>query len=105
MTGSTFKLMNGASLSASVSSDTVDLLNFDGYSVQVIMTGSPVGTLKIQGTNDGTNFEDIPDTSFAVTTSGGVLYNCVEQQYNRFKVVYTRASGSGTLDCYVTLKD
>lgn len=105
MAGSAFKLTNEVSLSASVSSDKVDFLNFDGYSAQCIITGAPVGTLKLQSSNDGSTWDDVPDSSYSVTVAVSVMYSCVEQEYQYFRVSYTRSSGSGALNVFVVLKE
>jgi hypothetical protein len=105
MAGIAFKIVNSGNLAASVNSDKVDFLNFDGFSVQCVLTGSPVGTLKLQSSNDGATWDDVPDSSFAVTTAVSVMYNCVEQEYTYFRVSYTRSSGTGELNAFATLKD
>lgn len=81
-----------------------------GYSVQVILTGAPVGTLKLQGSSDPVpdanfsaanyavvNWTDVANSSQAVTGAGTVAYDVVKSAYNWVRVVYTAASGSGTI--------
>lgn len=45
-------IFNQSSLSASVTSVPMKLKVAVGYSVQLAITGSPVGTIKIQASND-----------------------------------------------------
>ncbi len=104
MSALSFKLVNNASLAASVTSDLVNFINFDSFSVHCNIEGAPVGTLKLQSSIDGSFWDDVPDSSFAVSSATTVMYNCVEQEYTYFKLVYTRSSGTGTLNAYATLK-
>lgn len=104
MSNQLFKLVNDISLAASSASNYAELLNYDSFSVHVIITGAPVGTLKLQSSNDGVNWEDVPDSSYAVSAAVTVMYNCVEQEYAYFRLSYTRASGSGTINAFATLK-
>lgn len=103
---SSFKILNNSSVAANVISGSVDILSFSGFSVHCIIAGSsPNGTLKVQSSNDGSNWEDVPDATYSVTTDVSVLFNCVEQEYHYFRVSYTFTSGSGTINAYVTLKE
>jgi hypothetical protein len=63
-----------------------------------------VGSLKLQSSNDGATWDDVPDSTYAVSVAGSVMYNCVEQEYSYFRLVYTRSSGTGTINAFATLK-
>lgn len=95
-------------MAASIASDPMQLEQILGYAVQVVMTGSPVGTLVLQGSCDApqtpngigvapTTWVDLGGTSYSVTAAGNVLYNMSEPFYNWVRLVYTRTSGSGAL--------
>jgi hypothetical protein len=74
-----------------------------GYSLQIIFTGNPNGTLKLQGSNDSVqlikdpvNWTDIQGSSVVITASGNTVYNVTDVMYNWVRVVYTAVSGTGT---------
>lgn len=75
------------------------LQEYYGYSIQAnYLTGSPTGTLKVQASNDGINFCDIPGTPFVVTGTGSFLWNFTWANYLYSQLVWTHTGGSsGTL--------
>ena len=55
----------GVDMGADFSSATIDMIRFKGYFVQVVTTGSPVGTFYMYSSNDptlatATNWKTIP---------------------------------------------
>ena len=78
-----------------------------GYSIQGIITGSPVGTIKLQGSNDPVpadlsgatvaNWTDIVDSAQSVTGAGSVMWNYNGSFYKWVRVVYTASTGSGSI--------
>jgi len=81
-----------------------------GYSIQAIFTGSPVGTMTLQGSSDPApdanysaanyavvNWTTIANSSQSVTGSGTVAYDVVKTGYNWVRAIYTPVSGSGTV--------
>lgn len=105
MANNSFKIINAVSMGATYTSSSVQLLNYDNFSVQFSFTDAPVGTLKIQSSNDDSTWDDVADASYAVSAAGSVMFNMVEQEYSYFRAVYTRTSGTGTLNAYCTLKE
>lgn len=103
-------LLSGGDMSGSLNSAPLNLEFAFGYAIQCEFTGSPVGTIKLQGSNDSTpdanfqfsnfaptNWTDITGTSTAVTTNGSILFNAASVYYRWVRVVYTVTSGSGSL--------
>jgi len=80
------------------------------YNVQATFTGSPVGVIKLQGSNNPTllGWVDITGpgntTVVAVTTSGTYMVNVEFAGYSQVQLVYTRTSGSGTLYAQINAK-
>lgn len=83
-----------------------------GFAVQVVFTGTPVGTFKLQGSCDSTsrqtqvsnggpdtvaNWTDIADSSQSVSGAGSSMYNVVGAMYNYVRLVYTNTSSTGTI--------
>jgi hypothetical protein len=98
---------------SSISSNPINLNQKYGFSIHSLFTGSPVGTLKIQGSNDvGTdgigsgvsNWSDIPGAIFSVTASGDAMFNLDATYYNWARLYYTSTSGTGTLTARLNSK-
>jgi len=82
------------------------------FSIQLIFSGSPVGSFKLQASNDAgrisansepnqyaavTNWTDILGSSQSITASGDHTWTGKGAGYLWVRVVYTRVSGTGTL--------
>lgn len=105
------------SMATSITSPIVEVRNQDNVGIQMHWTGTPVGTFAFQVSMDhqqdmegnvtvAGNWITIP-VSPAITASGSaddayVDINQVSAMY--FRLVYTRTSGTGTLDAYVAAK-
>jgi hypothetical protein len=82
-----------------------------GYAIQAVFTGTTTGTLKLQGSCDpgpNANFQaandpyvvdwtDIANSGAPVTGAGTVTYDVVKTAYPWVRLVYTPASGTGTI--------
>lgn len=68
------------------------------FSIQVVYTGTPNGSIKLQVSNDELNWEDLPSTTAAITTAGATLFNVSNAHYGFVRVIYTRTSSTGSLD-------
>ncbi len=113
------RLANDLIISAGSMTST-DVINSDpfwvghamGYAIQAVWTGTPTGTIKIQVSidpqeptvgNSGeptvTNWEDLASSSYSITGSAGTyMWNVTSAYYRWVRVVYTNASGTGTLN-------
>lgn len=87
--------------------DSADLVR---CTVQAVVTGSPVGSLVVQASNDNvtgatadkaaaaaTNWTAIPGAAVAVNGAGTYLIPVVELAYRAIRVAYVPTSGTGTL--------
>lgn len=101
--------------SATLTSSPIQLFNCFGYAIQLEFTGAPVGAFTVlvscdpcnQGgaiTPAPTNFTLLADSSLSVSAAGDIMYNVNECNYTWFKVVYTKTSGTGTLNGRFNLK-
>lgn len=96
------KVMDTVRLNNSVSSSVSSLQG--SYSIQLDITGSPVGTLELQASND----QNVYSTMSTQTVNGTLnrLYYIYHPAYKFMKLVYTYTSGDGYITAYVrTLKD
>lgn len=103
-------LLDAQSMGANFNSDPVKLKNYKGYSLQLVATGTPNGSYKLQASNDPdinniSNWADITNSTQPITTSGITFYNVTDAYYMFVRLVYTRSSGTGTVTARVLLKD
>jgi len=82
------------------------------YAIQLVFTGAPVGTFKLQCSNDAgkpnaeskaeqsasvVNWTDIASSSSAISVAGNITWNAENVGYLWVRVVYTRTSGTGSV--------
>ena len=81
------------------------------YATQVVLTGSPVGVVKLQvscdlgnpnasfpnGDDNVTNWVDLSGATANISGAGTVLMNLVDSGYSWVRLVYTHTSGSGNI--------
>ncbi len=99
------KVIDSGSMAGDLVSSVLDLGELTGYAVQFIWSGSPVGFVTTSGSNTMTVADFVPVDTHATGGSAGVHLLNVEKVHYRYVLVqFTRTSGSGTLDCYVSGK-
>lgn len=93
-------------MTSTITSRTIDLQAGLHFSVFLKWSGTPTGTFKLQASNDlaGTNpdavvdWEDVTGSSYSVAGAAGQLvFNYDTAPFRWIRIVYTAASGSGTL--------
>lgn len=96
-----FHIVIDASMAASVTSVAQDLSFYLVFSFQAIYTGSPVGALTLEASNDGgTTWTTIADSSSAVSGASNTMWTVENVGYKAVRLVYTRTSGTGTLNVW-----
>lgn len=76
----------------------------NGFSIQAVITGTPTGTIALFGSNDPTygslssmfpptNWTQLPNSAFALTENGTVLWNYTISNFNWVQIGYTDGSG------------
>ncbi len=106
------KVVDAGSMAASISSDGIDLQGMGKYSFHAVYTGSPNGTLKIQISNDQVsqpssviNWSDYTGSSTTISAAGDTFYK-IERDGERWaRLVFTRSSGSGSLNVISNVQD
>lgn len=89
------------SMGADITSNYADVGWFAWLAIQIVWSAgsSPLGTVYVQGSNDGTNFENITGLSFSLSgDSGSHMFEDPDAGYRYVRVFYDRTSGDGTLD-------
>lgn len=90
-------------------SATVDLSQLGGVSIQFVYIKIGLSaldaTVKLQASNDGTNFADLHGASYHVTASGNVTFNCSDPFFKWLKAVYTPVSGTVHIQAIIAADD
>lgn len=96
-------------MTGDVNSDVVQITNSPttqaifSYSIQAIWSSgsSLAGVLKIQASNDDTNYVDITGTEQGVTgASGTIMWNISGHSYKSIRLAWDNSAGTGTLNAY-----
>lgn len=91
-----------------ITSNPTNIQNLDNIGLQIAWTGTPVGTLEIQCSIDGVNYDALsfgPPITQPAGTAARFLVNLTELPYPWIRVQYTNASGSGSLTAFICGKD
>lgn len=98
-------------MGASFNSTPVWLGHICNYAIQLVFTGTPTGSLKLQASNDEgnpslppaeqyagvSNWTDIADSGQAVTAAGNHMWQVSNAGYRWVRFVWSRTSSTGTL--------
>ncbi len=99
-----------------INSAITDLNQQYVYSIQAVYSGTPVGSLKLQASNDIvtlgagggqpaiTNWTDISGSTVGISAAGNYLWNVSNFGYRWTRLVYTQTSGTGTLNVVLNAK-
>ena len=104
-----YHLVNAQSMGANITSSAVNVQYLDNIGLEFVWTGSPTGTFAVQASVSGTNYIDLtisnPSLTAPAGSSGSMLVNLFNLPFVYFRVTYTRTSGTGTLDVWITTKE
>ena len=107
------KFMSAQSLGSSFAVACPTVQQGDVVGIQLNYSGSsPTGTIEIQGSVDGVNFtalyltiNGVSGSSIALPASTTpIVVDLYGSSIPNLRVVYTRTSGSGTMDGFITYK-
>lgn len=90
-------------ISTNYTSNPFRVGDFDRFAVQFALTGTLAGTIKLQASIDDLNYVDIPDSIISVNGADVFLVSIAYFAYKYVRVVYTRTSGSGTINAKINL--
>lgn len=104
----TDKIIESQNMANSFTSSHILLDQIYGYSLHAVYSGSPVGTFKLQVSNQDvqlresvTEWTDLGSSSVSVSASGSNMWNISDAFYRWVRVVYTKTSGTGS--CTITM--
>ena len=98
--------LDGTDMESNIISEPIWLAHIAYYSIQVVFTGSPDGSFKLQASNDEgkndvetgqpniTNWTDIEGSTQAISSSGDHTYSVADPGYRWVRLVWTDSSSS-----------
>jgi hypothetical protein len=105
-----YQLVTAGSMTgtATITSNTQTVSNFDNLGLQVVWTGTPTGVFSVLGSVNGTQFEALtfdPALAQPAGGAGGYLINLNQFPWPYLQVQYVNSTGSGLLSVYIFSKD
>lgn len=97
------RVVDSQSMGSNINGSSVDISEVRGYAVHFIWTGTPTGDVSVEASNDNSNFTQVY-TAATGGAAGQSLTNQPNVAYRYIRVKYTRSSGTGTLDTYISGK-
>lgn len=90
-------LLDQENVVANVNSNILDLDIMLGFAIQALYVdnGAFAGTVKLQSSNDGTNFVDIFASDVAIDVANGNFWNYSGAYFRYVRVSLTRSAGDG----------
>lgn len=122
MKSNVIQMLSGSAMTGTtvVNSNPIRVDQIYGFAIQAFWTGTPTGTLKLQASCDSppkqtqvsnggpdavTNWSDIADSSYSIAgDAGNYMWNFNGSFYNYVRLVYTNASGTGSLSAEICVK-
>lgn len=99
-----YQLVTAQSMTADFTSATQDLTTMEFGALQATWTGTPVGTLAIQASNDNIHFNTVTGSSVAVSGAGSAMWNIQVFGFRYIQLVYVAGSSTGTLNAIINAK-
>lgn len=100
-----FKLWDSASLGASIQTAGLDVTRLIYASIAIEWTGTPTGTIQLQGKNGDSGWLDITGKTVALSgVAGGFMMELTLLPWEQMRLSYARTSGTGTITATVIAK-
>lgn len=110
-----FKIINAGDMStASLISSVTNIQYMDNICIELVFTGSPVGTFAVQGSADYDQDAQgvvlnagnwvaltLSPSPAATGSANSILIDMNQLSFPWMRVVYTKTSGTGTLNAYI----
>lgn len=93
-------------VSSDFTSEGVPVAETVTFCVHASFTGSPVGSIKLQASNDPDllGWGDITDSIQAISAAGSYILNYDSPGFSHVRLVYTFTSGTGVLNAKINGK-
>lgn len=110
-----YHLVVAQSMAGDVTSDPTNIQYTDNCCIQANFTGTPTGVFAVQGSVDHAEYalthEVLVTGNWVTITTGSasgsaglVLFDLNQLSFPWVRLIYTRTSGTGTLDAYIGSK-
>lgn len=101
-----YVLILGASMATNVTTNPIEITGVSAIGISAVYTGTPSGTIKLQAAvvGDGSDWNDVANSSFTITTAGTSTWNYDPVAVPYLRVVYTATSSTGALTVNVFKK-
>ncbi len=98
--------LSGTDMTSNITSEAIWLGHIAYYSIQLVFTGTPNGSFKLQVSNDIgandlslasasiTNWTDLAGSSTTVSASGDLMFNANNAGYRWVRVVWTNSTSA-----------
>lgn len=89
---------SGVSMATNITGSSYDVSNLSDLAIDSIWTGTPTGTIKLQASNNGTDWIDVPSMTASPAGAAGNARWALADFADKFvRVVYTAVSGAGSV--------
>lgn len=90
------------SLASNFTGELIDNNEITYISFQCIWSGSPTGTLVLEGSNDGTNFISLTNMTQSLSgSSGSYVFEFIKPTFQWMRIRFQYSSGSGSISINV----
>lgn len=103
-----YPLISNGNMTGNLTSAAVWEMWQDNIGIQVTWSGTPTGTLAVNGSVDGVTFYPLtfnPALTQPAGSAGGYLINVNQFPFQYLTFTYTASSGSGTLNALLSSKE
>lgn len=98
------QVITAGDMTGDVAGTSIEVKECRIYTVQATYTGTPTGTLKLQGSNDNTTWTDVPNSSISLSGSPGNSLLSDTPGYAYARIFYAHTSSTGTLNATFNAK-
>lgn len=100
------QIVTNGNMTSTITSLATYLDESCSFSIQASFTGSPIGTIKIQASDDPTllGYTDVSRSITSVNGVGTYMINVEFPAYTYVQLVYTPTSGSGSMNAKCNVK-
>lgn len=99
-----YPIVTAGSMAGNITSSQIPLNQDFGFNIQITWTGTPVGILDVQASDDGVTYISILDAPVSTVGISKYMFNVSNPQYEFAQLVYTSTSGTGTMTAIVSIK-
>ena len=98
------KLLESTVITTDTNSAAALLRYIEHFAVQIVVSAvsTPSVEVKLQGSNDNVNWNDLAGTSNSITATGNILINASNVGYKYTRATFVHTSGSVTAEVIFT---